>query len=105
MTLARRLLVVLLVAVPLMWGVAVGAAYSRSRQEINELFDTQQVVTPPTPEDCTSDTRVQAGKRPTPGSFSAGRRKSMPATRPSRLISMPSSRASVRPNRPATESW
>jgi len=43
MTLARRLLVVLLVAVPLMWAVAVGAAYSRSRQEINELFDTQQI--------------------------------------------------------------
>ena len=43
MTLARRLLVVLLVAVPLMWAVAVGAAYSRSRHEINELFDTQQI--------------------------------------------------------------
>ena len=43
MTLARRLLVVLLVAVPVMWAVAVGAAYSRSRQEINELFDTQQI--------------------------------------------------------------
>ena len=43
MTLARRLLVVLLAAVPLMWAVAVGAAYSRSRHEINELFDTQQI--------------------------------------------------------------
>jgi two-component system sensor histidine kinase QseC len=43
MTLARRLLVVLLVAVPVMWAVAVGAAYSRSRHEINELFDTQQI--------------------------------------------------------------
>jgi len=29
--------------VPLMWAVAVGAAYSRSRHEINELFDTQQI--------------------------------------------------------------
>ena len=54
---------------------------------------------------CTSDTGVQPGTRPTPGSFSAGWRKSMPAARPSRLISTPSSRASVRPNRPPTESW
>ena len=43
MTLARRLLVVLLVAVPVVWAIAVGAAYSRSRHEINELFDTQQI--------------------------------------------------------------
>jgi two-component system sensor histidine kinase QseC len=43
MTLARRLLIVLLVAVPVVWAIAVGAAYSRSRHEINELFDTQQI--------------------------------------------------------------
>ncbi|HKU85570.1 MAG TPA: ATP-binding protein [Casimicrobiaceae bacterium] len=43
MTLARRLLVVLLVAIPIIWAVAVGAAYARSRHEINELFDTQQI--------------------------------------------------------------
>ena len=43
MTLARRLLIVLLVAVPVVWAIAVGAAYSRSHHEINELFDTQQI--------------------------------------------------------------
>ena len=37
MTLARRLLVLLLVSVPIVWAIAVGAAYLRSRHEINEL--------------------------------------------------------------------
>ena len=43
MTLARRLLLLLLVSVPVVWTIAVGAAYLRSRHEINELFDTQQI--------------------------------------------------------------
>ena len=43
MTLARRLLLLLLVSAPIVWSIAVGAAYLRSRHEINELFDTQQI--------------------------------------------------------------
>ena len=43
MTLQRRLLVLLLVSVPLVWAVAVVAALARERHEINELFDTQQI--------------------------------------------------------------
>ena len=43
MTLRRRLLALLLVAVPAIWAIAVGVAYFRSVHEINELFDTEQI--------------------------------------------------------------
>ncbi len=43
MTLQRRLLVLLLAAVPLIWAVAVVTSLLRARHEIEELFDTQQV--------------------------------------------------------------
>jgi two-component system sensor histidine kinase QseC len=33
----------LLIAVPVIWAIAVGAAYFRSRHEINEWFDTEQI--------------------------------------------------------------
>ena len=43
MTLQRRLLVLLLVAVPAIWIIAVTVAVTGARSEINELFDTEQV--------------------------------------------------------------
>jgi len=43
MTLQRRLLVLLLVAAPLTWALAVGFALWRATVEINEFFDAQQV--------------------------------------------------------------
>jgi len=43
MTLQRRLLVLLLVAVPAIWIIAVTVAFTGARSEINELFDTEQV--------------------------------------------------------------
>ncbi len=46
-----------------------------------------------------------AGTRPIPGSFSAGRRRSRPNTRPNRLSSMPSARPTLAPKTPARENW
>jgi two-component system sensor histidine kinase QseC len=43
MTLRRRLLLLMLVAVPIVWAIAVGAAYLRSRHEVDEWFDTEQI--------------------------------------------------------------
>lgn len=43
MTLQRRLLVLLLASVPLIWGAAVTTSLLRARHEIHELFDTQQI--------------------------------------------------------------
>lgn len=43
MTLRRRLLLLLLISVPIVWTIAVGASYLRSRHEIDEYFDTQQI--------------------------------------------------------------
>ncbi len=43
MTLQRRLLMLLLVAAPLIWALAVGFALWRASVEINEFFDAQQV--------------------------------------------------------------
>ncbi len=43
MTLQRRLLVLLLVAVPAIWTIAVTVSVWRTRQEINELFDNEQI--------------------------------------------------------------
>jgi len=42
-TLQRRLLLLLLIGVPLIWLVSLGAAILHARKEINELFDTQEV--------------------------------------------------------------
>jgi two-component system sensor histidine kinase QseC len=42
-TLRRRLLLLLLISVPIVWAIAVAASYLRSRHEINEYFDTQQI--------------------------------------------------------------
>jgi len=43
MTLQRRLLLLLLIGVPLIWLVSLGVAIVHAREEINELFDTQEV--------------------------------------------------------------
>ena len=43
MTLQRRLLLLLLVGVPLIWVISLGVAIVHARAEINELFDTQEV--------------------------------------------------------------
>jgi len=43
LTLQRRLLVLLLVAVPLIWAAAVVTSLLRAGREIHELFDTQQI--------------------------------------------------------------
>jgi two-component system sensor histidine kinase QseC len=43
MTLQRRLLLLLLIAAPLIWALAVGIALWRASVEINEFFDSQQV--------------------------------------------------------------
>ena len=43
MTLQRRLLVLLLASVPLIWVAAVTTSLLRARHEIHELFDTQQI--------------------------------------------------------------
>jgi two-component system sensor histidine kinase QseC len=42
-TLQRRLLLLLLVAVPAIWFAAVASSLLRAREEIGELFDTQQI--------------------------------------------------------------
>ena len=43
MTLQRRVIVLLLVAVPAIWAIAVTVSVWRARQEINELFDNEQI--------------------------------------------------------------
>lgn len=43
MTLQRRLLLLVFIAVPVVWVAAVAIAVVRARHEINELFDTQQI--------------------------------------------------------------
>jgi two-component system sensor histidine kinase QseC len=43
MTLQRRLLILLLVAVPVIWAAAVTTSTLRARHEVHELFDTQQI--------------------------------------------------------------
>ena len=43
MTLQRRLLVLLLIGVPLIWGVSLVATIFHAREEIYELFDTEEV--------------------------------------------------------------
>jgi two-component system sensor histidine kinase QseC len=43
MTLQRRLLLLLLIAVPLIWAIAVVTSLLRARHEVNELFDTDQI--------------------------------------------------------------
>ena len=43
MTLQRRLLILLLVGVPLIWGVSLVATIFHARGEIYELFDTEEV--------------------------------------------------------------
>jgi len=42
-TLQRRLIVLLLVAVPVIWAIAVTVSIWRAQQEINELFDSEQL--------------------------------------------------------------
>ncbi len=43
MTLQRRLLILLLLSAPLVWGAGLLFGLNRARFEINELFDTQQI--------------------------------------------------------------
>jgi two-component system sensor histidine kinase QseC len=43
MTLQRRLLILLLLTAPLVWGAGLLLSLNRARYEINELFDTQQI--------------------------------------------------------------
>ena len=43
MTLQRRLLILLLIGVPLIWGVSLVATIFHAREEIYELFDTEEV--------------------------------------------------------------
>lgn len=43
MTLQRRLLILLLLSAPLVWGAGLMFGLNRARFEINELFDTQQI--------------------------------------------------------------
>ena len=43
MTLQRRLLLLLLVAVPAIWVIAASVSIAGAWHEINELFDTEQV--------------------------------------------------------------
>ncbi|MEN9774200.1 MAG: hypothetical protein RL322_1270 [Pseudomonadota bacterium] len=43
MSLQRRLLIYLLIATPLLWGLALWYALDRSRHEVDELFDTELI--------------------------------------------------------------
>ncbi|MGB7184798.1 MAG: ATP-binding protein [Burkholderiaceae bacterium] len=43
MTVQRRLIVALLILVPLVWMLATAVSYVKTRHEVDELFDTQQV--------------------------------------------------------------